>query len=42
MSEIDEVFYFYTSHDEDGRAEIVTPDEVLAGEVEWVDEGDEF
>lgn len=32
MNEIDEVFHFYTSHDEDGQPEIVIPDELLAGE----------
>ena len=26
MSEIDEVFYFYTSHDEEGRVEYAEPE----------------
>ena len=39
-NEIEEVYYFYTSHDEDGRAEIVIPDELLAGEMACYDEED--
>lgn len=38
QDEIDEVYYFYTSHDEDGRAEIVVPDELLAGDVDFEEE----
>jgi len=32
MDEVEESFYFYTSHDEDGKPEIVIPDELLAGD----------
>ena len=32
MTEVEEVFYFYTSHDEDGQPEVVIPDELLAGD----------
>jgi hypothetical protein len=38
MNDIEEAFYQYAAHDEDGQVELIVPDEVLAGEYDDEDE----